>query len=287
MANLRYLNFVYYCTPQIQRLKQLFHIDKPGEAGLPQILSLRIGEKYICYAITTKAGDRLQSLVYCTSEEWTEAELEAFFTAYPALNHSFYQVLISYDFPYSSFVPFKDFRHEEAGAILSSLFGKATASLSIAEAIPEWQVFNVFAIPKEINDWVTRKFLSARCWHQYSVGARYLEKSHKEGHLLVDIRKEDFTLLAVRGGDLLLAQTYAYSTPEDVLYYLLRAAIEFSLSKEECKVCISGLLEEQSALYKELYQYFIHLDFRNASWDSGEYPRHFFSSLNDLSRCVS
>ncbi|MBL7747887.1 MAG: DUF3822 family protein [Chitinophagaceae bacterium] len=268
-------------------MKQLFHIDNPGETGLPQTLSLRIGEKYICYAITTKAGDQLHGLTYCTSAEWTETELEDFFTAYPALNEPFYQVLITYDSPFSSFVPFQDFKHEEAGAILSSLFGKATASLSVAEAVPEWQVFSVFAIPKEINDWVTRKFPSARCWHQYSVGARYLEKSHNEGHLLIDIRKEDFTLLAVHGGNLLLAQTYAYSTPEDVLYYLLRAANEFSLAKEECKVSLSGLVDEQSALYKELYQYFVHLEFRDASWDSGEYPRHFFTSLNDLARCVS
>jgi hypothetical protein len=49
------------------------------------------------------------------------------------------------------------------------------------------------------------------------------------------------------------------------------------------------MIDQQSALYKELYQYFLHIEFRNASWTipADEYPAHFFTSLNELAQCVS
>jgi hypothetical protein len=52
---------------------------------------------------------------------------------------------------------------------------------------------------------------------------------------------------------------------------------------------LSGLIDKQSALYKELYQYFINIEFSEAGWNMAgtEYPAHFFTSLNDLAQCVS
>ncbi|MBL0129692.1 MAG: hypothetical protein IPP43_00005, partial [Chitinophagaceae bacterium] len=47
-------------------------------------------------------------------------------------------------------------------------------------------------------------------------------------------------------------------------------------------------IDKQSSLYKELYQYFIGVEFSDASWNSmREFPDHFFTSLNDLAKCVS
>lgn len=254
---------------------------------MPQILSIRIGEKHLCFSVSNKQADQLFSLAYCTSAEWNETELNDLIAAYPVLNNSFYQVLIAYDYIESSLVPIQDYRHEESAALLGSLFGKASAAITIAESIPEWQLYNVFGVPKEITDWVNKKFPSAKSWHQYSVGTRRISGADESGSLLVDFKKEDITILVARQGKLLLAQTYEYSTPEDVLYYLLRITQQFSLSREECKIQLSGLVDQQSSLYKELYQYFIHLNFREATWNSGEYPHHFFTSLNDLARCAS
>jgi Protein of unknown function (DUF3822) len=85
----------------------------------------------------------------------------------------------------------------------------------------------------------------------------------------------------------LLAQTYSYTAPEDIVYYLLRIVQQFALSAEEVTVILSGLIDKESALYKELYQYFLQIELRSVSWNTGDYPAHFFSSLNDLARCES
>ena len=98
-----------------------------------------------------------------------------------------------------------------------------------------------------------------------------------------------YNVYAARQDILLLSQYYPYSTPGDVVYYLLKICHQFSLPQQEVQLQLSGLIEKQSALYKELYQYFIKIDFRDASWNipDSEYPNHFFTSLNDLAQCVS
>ena len=52
-------------------------------------------------------------------------------------------------------------------------------------------------------------------------------------------------------------------------------------------------IEKKSAIFKELYQYFLNIEFASAnddirlSGDFYEYPVHFFSSLFKLALCVS
>jgi hypothetical protein len=109
----------------------------------------------------------------------------------------------------------------------------------------------------------------------------------EEGNMYVDFRPDDFTVLLVKSSRLLLAQTYTYSTPEDVVYYLLKICAQLGLSQQELQLQVSGLIDSDSALYKELYQYFLNIEFRESGWQGNEYPAHFFTTLNDLARCAS
>ena len=79
----------------------------------------------------------------------------------------------------------------------------------------------------------------------------------------------------------------------DVLYYLLKICSGFSISQKEVKLVLSGFLEKQSLLYRELYNYFVRVsfqqipDFIKLSRSFNEYPAWFFSSLFNLATCVS
>ena len=108
------------------------------------------------------------------------------------------------------------------------------------------------------------------------------------GSMLIDFRKDDFTMVVTKGSEFLFAQTFDYSTPADVLYYLLKTCQQFSLSQQGLQLQLSGLIDKQSSLCNELYQYFINVEFREANWNvSNKYPAHFFTSLNDLAKCAS
>lgn len=269
-------------------LKKLFHIDNKEGNASEQVLSLRIGASHCSYAITDLKGDDLFRLGYYSYESTDHNPVELLYMAEPSLDVPFNKVLAGYDFEQSTLVPEIYFKQEDAKNLLQSLYGVHGTKSVVTEPVADWQLFNVYAVPKEMHEWMKHKFTSGNYWHQYTIGLKRLVKV-AEGELFVDLRASDFTVIATRGDQLMIAQTFLYSTPEDVLYYLLKLCQEFQLSQKTVHVSLAGLIEKNSALYKELYQYFIHLHFREPVWEipGTELPAHFFTSLNDLSRCAS
>jgi hypothetical protein len=249
---------------------------------------MRLGEKHASFAITDKTGHELFELAYCTVEGWNDVALADFFTNYPSLQHSFYQVLVAYDSPLSIFTPSAYYQPEEAKLNLRTMNGILAGSHVVSELISDWQLYNTYALPEEVYKIVTEKFSSARSWHQYSLAIQRMNADTLSGSIFVDFRTDDFTLIVAKQNKLMLAQSFQYTTPGDIIYYLLKTCHQFSLSQAEVNLQLSGLIDKQSALYKELFQYFITVEFRIASWNAGnEYPAHFFTSLNDLAQCAS
>ena len=280
--------FAYYCTQYSYIVKHLFHIENGANDNGQQVLSLRLGGKHASFAITNKPGTELCRLAYCSTEELDENELSEFVETYPCLLNNFYEILVSYDFPQSIFVPFNEYKLEDAGLLLQASGATSGNQNIISELVTGWQLYNVYAVPREILEWIGKKFPTAKCRHQYSLHIKNVNTVNTDSNLTVDFRKEFFTVVVTRNSKLLLAQTFEYTSPEDVLYFLLNICKQFSLSQREVKLQISGLVDKQSSLYKELYLYFINLEFREANWEAkSEYPAHFFTSLNDLAKCAS
>ncbi len=271
-------------------LKQLFHYRNTQERNSrEELLSLRIGERHCSYAISDQGAGQLRELGYYTMEGMEINPVATLFASQPHLNEPYFKVLAAYDFPQSAMVPHALFDKDHAEKLLNNLYGVNGSSLVITEPVKDWGMYNVYAVPRVMHQWMKSRFHAGHYWHQYSIGLRQAKAGEPGGHLLVDLRSDDFLLMAAAGGKLLLSQTFVYSTPEDVLFYLLKTCQQFGLSQRDVKLELSGLIEKNSALYKELYQYFLHVSFRDAAWTmaDSEYPAHYFTSLNDLARCVS
>lgn len=266
-------------------MKKVFEIIPPADGEVVQpVLYIRVGTGHFAYAVTDSGSGKISRLLYYTIEEGSTTELSGIAEHLSENGRPFYRTVICYDFPWHMLVPSAGFRYEDAGLLLQSF---PAESVTVTELISEWQVYNVYNIPRSIYEMFTHRFPAAKYLHQVNAGLRNTSAALHEGCLEVDIRHNDIFILATKGGKLLAAQTYEYSTPEDVLYHLLRICRQFSLSQDELRLSISGLVDRHSALYKELYQYFINLTFREAGWHlQSEYPLHFFTSLNDLVSCV-
>ena len=268
-------------------MKELFHIQgQRGQTG-QEILSLRVGEKHFSYAISSQGANELYELVYCSLDGWNEEELSQVYKTYPQVSGSFYQVLITYDNPQALIMPSWCYRQEDSVPLLRLMHGSQYRTHVVSEMVPGWQLYNIYRMPMDVQDWMSQQFPRASFRHQYSLALKTIPAA-SSGCLMVDFRSDDITVLAAEGGKLLLAQTFVYSTPEDVVYFLLAICQRFSLSQEEVLVKLSGLIDKGSALFMELTQYFINVELRTASWKSDtEYPAQFFTSLNDLAVCAS
>lgn len=276
-------------------MKQIYNIEKEsnGYEG-EQVLSLRIGEKHLGFAISTgldKASNELLRLVWYAGEQSWNHELEELYIAHPELKANFSKVLVAYDHPQSVLVPPASFTGDDR-LLLEMMYGINGSHSIIAQDISGWQLKNLFAIPSVVKEWATRHFPEAHFYHSYSIGIRLIDNTAMEGSLLVDFRNNDFVVVASKGNRLLMAQTFSYTTPDDVLYYLVKICTEFSFTQQQVKIAVTGLIEKESNLYRELLQYFLNIRFREPTWslpvkEDDNYPPHFFTSLNDLALCES
>ena len=146
-------------------------------------------------------------------------------------------------------------------------------------------------MPSNRQATISRKFLNGKFWHLYTVVLKNISAQQAES-MIVDFKTDEFSLVILREGKLLLCQTFAYTTPDDVLYYLLKCCQHLSLSQQQTKIFLSGLIEKDSVLYRELYKYFIHLEFESLASDIklaeelSAHPNHYYSSISKLAACV-
>ena len=270
-------------------MKQLFHIENNDNNHAPQAISVRLGQRHACVSISGSFGEELSRLDYYTTDEWNENTLTLLFDSYLELNNSFLEVLIAYDYPQVTMIPSAFYKEESKKLLLDTICGEQLHSHILSESVAEWKLYTVYAVPGEVHDWLCKKYPSGKFWHGYSLDLKAINAANQTGTVQIDIRSDDFSLLAVKEDKLLLAQTFLYTTPEDIAYYVLKICHQFALPQRQVQLQLSGLIDKQSALYKELYQYFIHVSLRDAAWGEAgsEYPAHYFTSLNDLARCAS
>jgi hypothetical protein len=274
-------------------VKQVFNISSgANNSTAQQLLLIRIGERHFSYAVTDTENKALQQLTWYSTDDANDLELQEIFLKHPELRESYHKIIIGFDHPTSVLIPYAAYKQIGAKPVLESMFGVNGTNAIINEPVPAWQLYNVYAIPAHVQDWVSRHYPAALRQHNYSIGIKQLNTSDYDGNAMLDLRLNDFTLILNKANKLLLAQTFPYASPADVLYYLLKSCKEFSLAQEAVRLDISGLIEKESNLYRELVHYFLHVQFREPAWsipaaEDQEYPAHFFTSLNDLVLCES
>jgi hypothetical protein len=272
-------------------VKQHFTISSPNtEEAAQQVLAIRLGEQHFGFAISNPVSGELLQLAWYDSEQVSSEALEDIYQKHSELKNSFYKTIVAYDHPLSILTPSGLAVQKNPKQLLETMYGINGKQTIITENVNGWQLQNIYAVPVDTREWMIRHFPAAEYWHNYSVGIRQVNATDFEGNLIVDFRANDFAVVVSKGNKLLLAQTFQYGSPADVIYNLVKICSEFSLERESVKLTVSGLIAKESALYRELLHYFVALSLREPGWkipEEQDYPAHFFTSLNDLAVCAS
>ena len=267
-------------------MKELFNYIKPEQQHSPsQVLILKIGEDLRSALVTDPSWADLYYVAYANAGTTPEYDLDEFEKKHPWITGSFNSVKLILDYPRNLIIPEGMLTKDQSRGMLDDMHSFCGDEIIAEEKIPGWELKNIYTLPKEIDNWIRKKFSVIDYRHADTLALSNLPRI-AEGSVLVDFRTTEFTVMAQRDRQFLAARRFVYETPQDVLYYLLRLFDHFGLSQSATQLLISGLIDKDSGLYKELYQYFAGIDIRHAGWkDAGGYPAHFFTSFNDLSRC--
>jgi hypothetical protein len=275
-------------------MKPVFKIGSSEDLNTAQAnLLMEIGETHCCFAITDHTEQMMMQSVYYAAEENDRDELlKKVLQIHPELSRPFRQTVIGYYMRENILIPSKLYHFEETKKLLQALYEKEH-NTTISESVSEWQVYNAYNVPASLHEALSRSFATGNFWHVYSVILKNRIDQHEGGKLIIDFKTDSFSIVVIKNNSILLAQIFAYFKPADILYWLLKICKEFSLSQNDVKLLISGLIDRRSAVYRELDQYFLNIEFATIangvklSNPFHEYPIHFFSSLYKLAACVS
>ncbi len=133
---------------------------------------------------------------------------------------------------------------------------------------------------------VEQQFPGAEHFHKQQLllksGQQYKNTDSKKSQVQLLFYEGHFLLAAYQQDQLQLIRSFAYETPEDVVYHLLNTSSLYSLNLPKTIFSIAGLIDLDSSLYAELYKYIPLLQveraddrmFNNEAFS--EYPSHYF-----------
>jgi len=240
------------------------------------------GNQFCCLAGYNEASNQISWLNYKTFDSINDSTIR---DITETINSSG-SVVVSASFPESILAPLG----QNGEDVLRQLYHPTQSVVALFDSINEWQVKNHYLLPKAIHSAFNDKFSNITYVNFFTAALKSNNGISASDQIIIHFSPNQLSVLVKKNGQLQLAQVYSYQAPLDVIYYLLKIVDALNLSREETALIISGLIEESSDLYRELYQYFLSIHFAKPSLvtdESNSYPPYFFTSIYNLTTCVS
>lgn len=248
-------------------------------------LAMQVSTTHFSFCIYNPDEQKLLELKRYVFKQVDEKQLQEIIDKNPRLQGGFYKIITGLDFGFSSLLP-ADMSSADA-APLMYLENADQQDHVITEVIEEKNIANMYTVTPGILTWLVHNFPSSTYLHAHTVQIKTVIGSYEHGLLKVDIAEKSFTVQAFQNDGLLLSKTYLYRAAADMAFYLLKICEVYGFRQEQVSLQLSGLLDVHSKLYRELFDYFLHISFKPANWVDtiSGLPDHYFTSLNELILC--
>ncbi len=217
------------------------------------------------------------------SDQQSADHIHQIITEQPFLQQKYHAVHIIYSYATSVLVPQEFIVDTEHKAMLELVHGNCGDCIIRTDYIQEHSIHNVFSVPRVIDQVMTGYFNTASHMHYFSLLSNL--ESGLANHLYCIFSPGQMKVVFKKAGKLQAVQLFVFKTPEDAAYYLLNLCQSFEVKAADCVLKLSGMIDESSALYKELYKYFYQIQFERLSErfkypeEIDQYPGHYFSHL--------
>lgn len=156
-------------------------------------------------------------------------------------------------------VPNNKFTKESIEPYLTAIFGSGANYKCEADIVSmPTNPATVYRVSLTLDETIKNNFMLYNYKHSYT---KILENLLGNGSMIMEMIKVQFyakymVVAVVYGNKLQLIQSYNYSSPEDVIYYLLNIVQEFSLNVQSTAVEVSGMLDINSKHFELLENVF-------------------------------
>ncbi len=213
-------------------------------------------------------------------KEKTEA-LKKLYAYEDVLNQPGIDISISCSFAESVLSPAEFFNQDENAELLETLYGNVFPKQPFQDNLTTHGIINDYNIPDLFSGFLKEYHPSVQIKHQYSLLINKLSKDETTMHVLFYFEK--IVIVLFKHGSLQIVQSFTYKAPADVVYHLLNVSQQFTLN--DPAIVMHGMIEKRSALYEEIYNYFLNISFAELpekitlAEQFADYPPHFFAHL--------
>ncbi len=274
-------------------MKAAFNIQPVTEEKIPLHLLIEAGNYGVSLIWFSKDPFAVKGLVvYNFFNTDIAAELDDVFRLHGNFKN-ISSTTICYNFKESLLVPVAYYQPSINTEILSQIYGEDATSYIKTDFINAANIYNIYRIQRDIELTFSRIFPSATIFHSSSLQVELLHTGEKNTNLYCTIFHNTIKVILYRNSVLQIVQQFNYNTPADVAYHLLNVCHQNEVRADETNLKLNGMVDGHSILYKELYSYFINIDFENlpeqvpVQEEMKMLPAHFFSHLTALASCVS
>lgn len=204
------------------------------------------------------------------------------------LMETFKKTFVVYSVPESVLIPFHLYNSNRNADVLKLIHGDlAGDTVILTDMIMEKKVYNSYRVSVDLVSEMSHRFPSAATSHQYTALMKYLVAGERK--LFVIFYPQKIVLMLVKDRQIQLLNTFFYKTSEDVSYTLLNICRQFGIKRVPLEV--SGLIEKDSALFKEIYKYFGEVNLAAPpeglafSQNMAIFPTHYFSHFFAAELC--
>jgi hypothetical protein len=185
-------------------------------------------------------------------------QLKHVFNTDDALLHTFKKVQVIHTNELSTLVP-KPLFNEDNLADYLKFNSKILKSDFIAyDAISINDSVNVYVPYININNFIYDMYGSFTFKHSSTIlieAVLTIEKHSEATKVYVNINADHFEIIVTKKGELLLYNTFEYTTKEDFIYYLLFTAEQLDLNPETFNLIFIGDIDSKDDLYIMAYKY--------------------------------
>jgi hypothetical protein len=221
------------------------------------------------------------------NDEWQDV-LKSILQQSELLRRNFSERHIGFTFPEVLVIPESKFSSSSTKDLCNLMFGEQPQAWIGYKKLPRsFQIMLAYRIHQAIYQWITERFPSYDTTHSYAQSIEYQlqEASPQESIVAIDFTEYSFSVTVISGAQLLLIQSFAYTTSDDVLYELLNALHQLKISPSTCLLKLSGSIPTGSELTERLIEIFPPIQWQQMAPVGifeqvyTQFPAHYFYTL--------
>ncbi len=258
------------------------------------VLNLVVGSDGMSICVTNAFGRplALQTLQFPhagRSFAQTEADVRRIFGQEALLAHTYSRVRCAFSNLNATLVPRRMFQPDDLSAYFKVLLHAGEYAYGYTP-LPDLDCTVVYALEPAVHRLLSQYFPDAQLTHlAAALLPAYRGQSLRSGHeVFLHLRGSSMFVTVYDRHNLLFYNAFQFKQSSDVLYFTLLAFEQFRLDPLEIPLTITGLLLEDSEIYRLLQRYFKTMRFGSlpSSFQlpvsAGRLPAHYFFDLYSL-----